>query len=429
MDITIILSILISLLLIGLISGIEIGFISVNRISIELHKKQGVSSGKIWSKILENPSRFLLTLLVSLNLVLVLYGLLVGEMLDPVWQRIKTILPEASQSYLIYIRLFVVTVLSSAIILFFVFLFKALFKARGNKILTTPVITYLSQGLQAFFGGISSFLVSSGIWVLKIIFNVKINEKKEIFSRADLDRFFAQNKSISSEDNSEINQALFENALSLSEIRLRECLVPRNEIVSIPADSDIEMVKQKFIDTKLSKLVVYEDNIDNITGYIHQLGLFKNPKTVNEILLKIPVAPESMSATDLMDKFAEERKTIAWVIDEFGGTAGIVTMEDLLEEIFGDIKDEYDVVDEFFDKKIAEDEFQFNGRMELDAITQKYNLTFPDNEKAETLSGYIIQLNEGIPGENDRIIIHNYEITVLSVKDTRIESVKLKILH
>ena len=248
-----------------------------------------------------------------------------------------------------------------------------------------------------------------------------------MFSKVDLEHFIQQSKSHEEEDETEINKELFENALSLSEIKLRECLIPRREIEGVDSKTSIEEVKEKFIQTQLSKLVVYEGNIDSILGYIHQLDLFKHPATVKEVLLPIPTVPESMSATDLMNKFSKERKSIAWVIDEFGGTAGIVTMEDLLEEIFGDIRDEYDT-EEFVEKQLAKDEFIFSGRLELDYITEKYKLQFPGDKETETLSGYIIQNNEEIPKLKDRIIIGNYEIDILNVSDTRIEMVKLKLL-
>jgi CBS domain containing-hemolysin-like protein len=173
---------------------------------------------------------------------------------------------------------------------------------------------------------------------------------------------------------------------------------------------------------------VYDGDIDNITGYIHQLDLFKNPTTLTDILLPIPTVPESMNVTALMDKFTKERKTIAWVIDEFGGTAGIVTMEDLLEEIFGEIQDEYDEVDELVNKQLASNEYLFSGRLELDFITEKYGLEFPEDENAETLSGFIIQNNESIPQQKDSIIIGSYQFDILNVSDTRIESVKMKVL-
>lgn len=173
--------------------------------------------------------------------------------------------------------------------------------------------------------------------------------------------------------------------------------------------------------------MVYEGNIDSITGYVHQLDLFKSPAELKDVLLPIPTVPESMSATDLMNKFSRERKSIAWVVDEFGGTAGIVTMEDLLEEIFGDIKDEYDT-EEFVEKQLSANEYIFSGRLELDYITEKYKLEFPNDEATETLSGYIIKNNEEIPKQKERIIIANYEFDILHVSDTRIEMAKLKVL-
>jgi CBS domain containing-hemolysin-like protein len=216
--------------------------------------------------------------------------------------------------------------------------------------------------------------------------------------------------------------------LSISETKLRECLVPRKEIVSISQNSSIDELINTFVETRLSKLVVYDGDIDNIKGYIHQLDLFKNPTTLTDILLPIPTVPESMNVTALMDKFTKERKTIAWVIDEFGGTAGIVTMEDLLEEIFGEIQDEYDEVDELVNKQLASNEYLFSGRLELDFITEKYGLEFPEDENAETLSGFIIQNNESIPQQKDSIIIGSYQFDILNVSDTRIESVKMKVL-
>ena len=264
--------------------------------------------------------------------------------------------------------------------------------------------------------------------MLQYVFNVKLNDKKEAFSKVDLEHFIQQTKNHDEEETSELNKELFENALSLSEIKLRECLIPRKEIEGIDSNTSIEKVKEKFIETKLSKLVVYENNIDTIMGYVHQLDMFKQPSSLREVLHPIPTVPESMSATDLMNKFSKERKSIAWVIDEFGGTAGIVTMEDILEEIFGEIEDEYDVAEEFVDKQIASNEYIFSGRMELDLIAEKYDLHFSGEDGAETLSGYIIQNHEAIPKQKERIIVGNYEFDILSVSDTRIETVKVKVL-
>ena len=427
MDWTALIAIIGSLLLIGFFSGIEIAFVSANKLSIELNRKQGTYSGKVWGAYSDKPTRFIGTTLVGLNIVLVIYGLLIGGMLAPVWDWIANHLAKSLSEYVKYIKLFVETVLSTLILLFVEFMFKAFFKARNNEILSNGIATYIASFFYWLLSSTAAFFVNIAEWTLKHLFDVKLNEKKEVFSKIDLEHFLQQSKGHEEEDNKEMNKELFENALSLSEVKLRECLIPRREIEGVSSTTSIEEVKNKFIQTQLSKLVVYEKNIDNITGYIHQLDLFKNPATVKEVLLPIPTVPESMSATDLMNKFSKERKSIAWVIDEFGGTAGIVTMEDLLEEIFGDIKDEYDT-EEFVEKQLSNNEFIFSGRLELDFITEKYKLEFPSEEGTETLSGYIIKHNESIPKQKDRIIFGHYEFDILNVSDTRIETVKVKVL-
>ncbi|HMK03534.1 MAG TPA: hemolysin family protein [Ferruginibacter sp.] len=427
MDWVAFIAIIASLLFIGFFAGIEIAFISANKLSIELNRKQGTGGGKIWGYFSDRPARFIGTTLVGINIVFVIYGLLIGDMLFPIWDWIKRQLPGSLTESVKYIKLFVETILSTLIVLFVEFLSKAYFRARNNNIISSQWISYIVRFFYWLFTSIAAFFVNTAEWILKYVFNVKIHTKKDMFSKVDLENFMQQSKGHEEDDSKEINKELFENALSLSEVRLRECLIPRREIEGVSMNTPMTEVKAKFINTQLSKLVVYEGSIDNIAGYIHQLDLFKHPVAVRDILLPIPTVPESMSATDLMNKFSKERKTIAWVIDEFGGTAGIVTMEDLLEEIFGDIKDEYDT-EEFVDRQLARNEFIFSGRVELDYITEKYKLYFPNDEATETLSGYIIKNNEEIPKLKDRIIIGNYEIDILNVSDTRIEMVKLKVL-
>lgn len=409
-----------SLILIGFFSGLEIAFVSANKLSIELRRKQGNYAGKVWGNFSDKPARFIGTTLIGFNIVLVVYGLLWSGFLSGAWTFFKIHNP--------YIILIFETLLSTVVLLFVEFMFKAFFRAKSDAVLGNSIITSLASFFFSLFSSVASFFVSVAEWILRIVFDVKIKENKDVFTKIDLEHFLQQSKGNEEEHADEINKELFENALSLSEIKLRECLVPRKEIEGITSNASIDMVKEKFIKTQLSKLVVYEDNIDTILGYVHQLDLFKNPSAIKDILLPIPTVPESMSATDLMNKFSKERKSIAWVVDEFGGTAGIVTMEDILEEIFGDIRDEYDDTEEFIEKQLAINEFIFSGRLELDYISEKYKLQFAGVEEAETLSGYIIQNNEDIPKKDDRIIIGNYEYQVLNVSDTRIETVKLKVL-
>ncbi len=428
MDWIALLAIFASLALIGFFSGIEIAFVSANKLSIELNKKQGTSSGRTWGAFADRPTKFIGTTLVAINIVTVIYGLLVGDMLSPIWEWIKIKLPASTAGYVNFIKLLVETFLSTAIILFVEFLCKAYFRARNNAILASDIISYIVQFFYWLLSALAAFFVNIAEWLLQYVFNVKLNTNKDAFSKVDLEHFMQQNKHPDEEEASEINKELFENALSLSEVKLRECLIPRKEIESIESNTGIEKVKERFIETKLSKLVVFEDNIDNILGYVHQLDMFKRPATLKEVLHPIPTVPESMSATDLINKFSSERKTIAWVVDEFGGTAGIVTMEDLLEEIFGEIEDEYDVAEAFVDKQISSNEYIFSGRLELDFIAEKYDLQFSGDDEAETLSGYIIQNYETIPKQKQRIIIGNYEFDILNVSDTRIETVKVKVL-
>ena len=425
MDISAFVAIIIALLFIGFFSGIEIAFISANRLSIELNRKRGSYSGKLWGKLSDHPTRFIATTLLAFNIVLVLYGLLVGGMLAPVWKKISTFF-NVSDDNLGYIKLLVETVLSTIILLIVEFFSRALFRVQNKQVISNGIVAVLINFVYSLLANLASVFVKASEWMLKYILNVKISDKKEIFSRVDLEHLVQQNKSYYEEDTVGLNKELFEKALSLGDTKLRACLVPRKEIVGVDLTTSIADVKAKFIETRLSKLVVYEHNIDSIAGYVHQLDLFKNPQKIEEVLLPIPTVPESMSATALMNKFAKDRKSIAWVIDEFGGTAGIVTMEDLLEEIFGEIKDEYDDVDEFIEKQISESEYIFSGRLELDYIAEKFKLNFKEGGEAETLSGYIIQNHEDIPKQNQRIFIANYEFTVLTVSGTRIETVKVR---
>ncbi|MEO6455668.1 MAG: hemolysin family protein [Ginsengibacter sp.] len=420
MDWTALIAMALALLLIGFFSGIEMAFISASKLSVELKKKQGSYSGRIWAAYMEKPARFIGTTLISLNILLVVYGLFWSDILEGFWNflRIRNF----------YIKLLVETCASTFILLFFEFIFKAFFRAKGNVIISSSIITFIVQFFYSIFAWIAAFFVDMAEWMLKYIFNVKLSNKKEFFSKIDLEYFIQQSNAHDTEDNTEMNNELFENVLSFSDVKVRECLIPRKEIEAIEINASPDVVKGRFIESKLSKLVVYQGNIDNIQGYIHQLDMFKNPVNINSILLPIPTIPESMSANALISKFSKERKSIAWVVDEFGGTAGIVTMEDLLEEIFGDIKDEYDAPEDFVDKQLSANEFIFSGRLELDYIADKYELSFRTNDETGTLSGYIISQHEQIPKQKDRIIIDDYEFDILNVSETRIETVKMKVL-
>ena len=425
MEWTALFAIFLSLLLIGFFAGIEIAFVSANKLSIELRKKKGTFSGRTWGKYAETPARFIGNTLVGLNLMLVVYGLLWSTFMTGIWEnKIGEFEWKITSPYL---HLVIETILSTFFLLLFEFIFKAFFRAKNETIISSDLIAYIVKLFYDALSWLAEFFVRSAEWILKYIFNVKLNEKKDVFTKIDLEYFVQQSKSYEEEDTGEINKELFENALSLSETKIRECLVPRREIEWIDQFATIEDLKNKFIHTQLSKIIVCDNNIDNIVGYVHQLDMFKHPLNIQSVIIPISAIPESMSATDLMNKFSSERKSVAWVVDEFGGTAGIVTMEDLLEEIFGEIKDEYDTED-IAEKQISDYEYIFSGRMELDYITEKYGLEFPDSEETETLSGFIIQNRDDIPKAKEAFTVGNFHFDILNVSDTRIETVKLKVL-
>ena len=422
MDVFVIVAICVAILFIAFFSGIEVAFATANRLGIELKKKHGSSSAILLSRLFDEPSRFIGTVLVGFNFFLVTFVLLVSAF----W---NLLLSQAgiTSSLILPLRLMLEILLSMTVVIIIgEFVPKAIFRTKADKLLSFFARSGLLGLMHDIFYPVASLFVRISQWILTIIFDMRIDKKKDSFSRADLDNFFQQTKEFNDEAQ-DLNTDLFEAALSLHKVKVRECLIPRKEIEGVHFTTSIEEVRKKFIDTRLSKLLVYDGNIDQIMGYVHQLDLFKSPKSIKDILHPIPAIPESMSATDLISKFSKERKSIAWVVDEFGGTSGIVTMEDMLEEIFGEIKDEYDV-EEFEEKKISDTEYILSGRLELDHLIGKYGLEFPD-ESSETLSGFIIHQYEAIPKLKERIIINDYEFEILHVSDTRIEMVRLKILQ
>jgi CBS domain containing-hemolysin-like protein len=406
-------AIIASLILIGFFSGYEIGFVSANRLSLELKKKNGDPAGKIIAKFLLAPTQFIGTCLIGLNISLVIFGILFEQLLD------KFIWPENLDGYAILLGN---TVLSTLVILVIGELIpKAIFKARASTMITK--FAFIAQFFHVLFSPLTKVLVSFAQWVVSNLFQVKVVNKKEAFSKVDLAHFVQQ--SIEHPEQQELNKDLFENALSLPDIKIRECLVPRTEIIGVELNTTIEDLKATFVETKLSKLIVYDDTLDTIVGYVHQLDLFQKPKNIAAIIHPILLVPESMNAADLINLFSKKRKSIAWVVDEFGGTAGIVTMEDVLEEIFGEIDDEYDE-QEFIEKKLSDKDFIFSGRLELDYLTEKYGIDF-GAENSETLSGYLIHHHEAIPKVKTLITLAHFDAEVLAVSDTRIEKVKIKI--
>ncbi|WP_372776259.1 hemolysin family protein [Mangrovibacterium sp.] len=418
---TLIITILITIIFSAFFSGMEIAFVSANKLRLELDKKQESINSKILTVFTRNPGQYIATMLVGNNIALVIYGLAFAQLLEPIFSRF---LPADGPV------LFFQTVSSTLLILVTAeFLPKTLFRINPNiflRIFAIPLILfyYLFYPLTRITMSISKFLLNG-------IFRAAIDkdEEKIVFSRVDLDHFVNEkdnpdNQPIHNLDN-EIK--LFRNALDFSKVKLREIMVPRTEIEALDVDSQMNDLRQRFIDTGYSRILFYKENIDNIVGYIHHSVIFTNPESIKQNLRKVLIVPETMPASKLLSKFIQQHRSIAIVVDEFGGTSGLVTIEDILEEIFGEIEDEHDTID-FVDRKLDDNEYIFSARIELDYLNDKYNLNFPVEENYETLAGFILFHHESIPKINTVITIDNYRFKVLKASNTRIELVNLHIL-
>ncbi len=396
----------------------EIAFISANKLRIELDKKQGSFASRIVDIFMHNRGQYIATMLVGNNIALVIYGILMAELLE------MPLIELFGHSEMMV--LLAQTMISTLIILVTAeFLPKTLFRINPNKILNlfsfpVLIVYYLLFPISKFTMWISSFL-------LKTILGVDIKEEpeKNVFGKIDLDHMIdASQPETELKEEIEHDIKLFQNALDFSKIKLRECVVPRTELVALEINSPISKLKQKFIETGLSKILIYEESIDNIIGYVQSSDLFHNPKDIRSMLKSLIIVPETMPAQKLLNKFMKQQKNIALIVDEFGGTAGIVTTEDIIEEIFGEIEDEHDS-GELQETKINDNEYIFAGRLEIDYLNEKYNLEIPESEDYETIAGFILHFHEEIPNENDLIEIAPFKFHILKVESPRIELVKL----
>ena len=407
-----------SLIFSAFFSGMEIAFISSNKLRIELDKKQKLYPSQIISIFIKNPGQYIATMLVGNNIALVIFGIIMAIILKPF------IIKFSSNEIAILI---IQTIISTVIILFTAeFLAKALFMIRPNialNIFSPPVLFF-----YIIFYPITKIIIWISNFLLKFLFNIKINKQqgKNVFGKVDLDNLINEGHSELKMDNQiEHNVKIFQNALDFSKVKLRECMVPRTEITALELNNSIEELKQKFIETGFSRIIIYKNNIDNIIGYINSKKLFEKPKNIKSKLVRVLIVPETMAANKLLSLFIKEKKSIAIVVDEFGGTAGMVTIEDIIEEIFGEIEDEHDVI-ELEEKQINENEFVFSGRLEIDYLNNKYNLNIPETGDYETIAGFILYHYESIPKINEKITIDSFTFKILKVTHTRLELVNLK---
>ncbi|MDB4061938.1 hemolysin family protein [Vicingaceae bacterium] len=399
-------------------SGMEIAFVSANKLKIELDGKQGDFFAKIISNFLKRPSRFIGAMLVGNNIALVVYGIFMAKILEP---KIAAFTERE------LVILIIQTILSTLIILVTAeFLPKTLFRINPNLMLrffALPLfIIYWIMFLPMLLViGISELLIK--------IFSPQLSSEEDLnFGRIDLEHYLKEGtEHVLSQEEVDHEIQIFQNALDFSKVKARECMIPRTEIVALEMEEDLEKLKDKFIETGLSKILIYKDNIDNIIGYTHSFELFKKPESIKSILLPLPIIPMSMQANEILEIFIQQKRSIAVVVDEFGGTAGIVTIEDIIEEIFGEIEDEHDK-EALMETKISDNEFLFAARLEVDYLNNEYNLGLPESDNYETIAGLIIDTFESIPAMNEQIQKDQFVFTVKKVFQNKIDLVHLKVL-
>lgn len=402
-------------------SGIEIAFISSDRLQIELEKEKGAIGGKILSRFTKNQAHFIGTTLIGNTISLVVYGIFMANLIEPILVlHLPGILNNQS------VILIMQTIISTLVVLLTAeFLPKIIFRINPNFFLSIFAIPLWAVYIILFpvvYGivGLSKFIISK---VLKH----ELKEDEAVFSLTDLNEFI-QSKFVEekSERKFDIDTKIFNNALEFKTVKVRECMIPRTEIVAVELESDIDTLQQEFVESGLSKILVYKESIDDIIGYCHSLALFKKPKDIESILSPIIIVPETSLANELLVQFITERKSLALVVDEFGGTSGIVSMEDIIEEIFGEIEDEHDEQD-LVEHQLDDLNFLLSARHEIDYLNEKYNWDLPSGDY-DTLSGLILSVTEDIPKLNQDIIVGSYKFHVVSIEENRINLVKLSLL-
>jgi len=405
--------ILFSIITSAFFSGMEIAFISANKLHIELEKKRKGFFPNILGKITQNSSKFITTMLVGNNISLVIYSYFMGKVII---------------AYLGMSSILIQTFISTIIILVTAeFLPKAIFRVYANetlKIFALPAYFFymLLYSFSYLINGISDFF-------LKFIFSTDKDQHQTAFSKEELGDYITEQLENGNDSEEEIDSEIqiFQNALEFQKVKAREIMVPRTEILAIEIHESVSKLSELFIKSGYSKILVYKTSLDDIIGHVNAFELFKKPKTIKSILLPIEIVPESMMISDVLNSLTRKRKSIAVVVDEYGGTSGMITVEDVVEELFGEIEDEHDV-QELIDVRINENEFKLSARLEIDYLNEEYNINIPKEEAYETLGGFIINQTENIPQKGEELYILNYQIIILDVSSSKIEEIYLKIL-
>ena len=405
-----------TLLFSAFFSGVEIAFISANKLKLELDKNTGKFPSNIITFFSKNESDFITTMLVGNNISLVVYGIVMTQILTP------KIMDYFSSDFAL---LLVQTIITTLIVLVTAeFLPKAIFRVYPNQILNVfsiPIWLFF-----VLFRPVALLMLFLSKLVLKYFLGQKMEDGKQVFGKTDLDEYLSNVKSADGVEDSRVEVEMLQNVLDLTDKKLRECMIPRTKLVAMDISSPINEIKNKFIATKLSKILIFKGNVDKIIGYIHSSDLFRNPQNVRSILLPIPFVPESMSVMQLLNQFIDSNKGVALVVDEFGGTSGMLTIEDVTEEIVGDIVDEHDV-EEITDKKLAKNKYQLFAGLDIEFVNKKYNVLLPESDEYETIAGLILHHLEEIPQKNDVIKLEEFQFIIIKVNETAILEVQLRV--
>ncbi len=405
----------------------EIAFISANKIHIEIEKKQEGILAKVLTRLTKKPSKFIATMLIGNNIALVIYGFFMGDLLMYWFQSMLPSSSEFINLILTDFSLLVQTVISTLIILFTAeFLPKVLFQIYSNNLLKfLAVPAYL---FYLLFSVISDFVIWVSDLILKVFFKTDGDEVQLSFSKIELgDYINEQMETVNEEDEVDSEIQIFQNALEFAEVKAREVMVPRTEIKAVELDETPKNLAKLFTETGLSKILIYKDTIDNIIGYVHSYELFKKPKTIKSILLPVEFVPETMLVQDILNVLTKKRKSIAVVLDEYGGTSGLMTVEDIVEELFGEIEDEHDITD-LIEEQLEDGSYKFSARLEVDYINETYKLEVPKSDEYETLGGFIVNDKGEIPEKDSEIQIEHFLFKILEVSNTKIDLVSLQIL-
>ena len=401
-------------------SGMEIAFISSDRIFLEIEKNQGNIIARILTRITETPSKFIAAMLVGNNISLVVYGIFMGDRI------ISLLYPGADEANLSLTILFYQTLISTVIILLTAeFLPKVFFQLYANKLIKLFIIP--AATFYYLFYPITFFVIKITDGVLLLFFKTAAEVAEISFSKGELgDYIVKQVESVSDKEKLDSEIQIFQNALEFSDLKAREVMVPRAELVAIDIDKDIQELKELFMTTGLSKIPVYQNSVDDILGYVHAFELLKKPASIRSILLPVEFIHEPLPINEVLNRLTRKRKSLAVVLDEYGGTSGIITVEDIVEELFGEIEDEHDQVDHY-ELKVSETEFEFSARLEVDYLNTTYGFSFPEEEFYETLGGLIVHFTEEIPLQGDVFSLAQYEFKILEVSSTKIERIHLRV--